>query len=212
MLCEVPAASRKPFLDLQGGSGDAPKLGQLELSWESPQKVLAPPEMPPLLSPRALGALSHAKPALLFLFLQNITLGGHLRAASPGTARSQGESRQEPVATRAFAKPNLFTSKGRHRAPSKAAGNKRTPQQLPALTSMKTSSRSTTSATMLCYQPERPRDADPWAGGRGRSASPLGSPVVQAPPCSGCCSSCTFPEGGGNGGTHTLEFSWDLAA
>lgn len=106
-LHKIPARSRGTFLHHQGGSGDAQELGQLELSWESPWKVLAPPAMPSLLWHRALRALSHAKPQLLGLFLHTITLGGHLRAASMGTpqAGSQGETGQGPVATRAFSKP-----------------------------------------------------------------------------------------------------------
>lgn len=206
-LCKVSVSSRKPFLHPQRGSGDAHKLGQSELSWQSAQKVLVPPETPSLCLQSAPGALFHTKPPLLVLFLRNITLGGHPRAASPGITRSQREKRQEPVATRAFAKPNLLTSKGQHHVPSKAAGNKRAPQQLPALTSTKTSSRSATSAATLCHPPESPGDADPQAGGPGRSASRLGSPAVHAPACSGCCSSCTFPGDGGKG-THT---HWNLA-
>lgn len=48
VLCKIPARSRKPFLDAQGGSGNAHELGQLDLSWGSPLKVLAPPEVPSL--------------------------------------------------------------------------------------------------------------------------------------------------------------------
>lgn len=104
-LHKVPALSREPLLHHEGGSGNAQELGQLELSWESPWKVLAPPGMSSLSWHRALGALSHAKPQLLGLFLRTITLGGHLRAANMGTTGSQGESGQGPVATRAFSKP-----------------------------------------------------------------------------------------------------------
>ncbi|XP_030340329.1 uncharacterized protein LOC115607318 [Strigops habroptila] len=87
--------------------------------------------------------------------------------SQPGhrSTRSQGENKQEPVATRAFVKPNVLTSKGRHRAPSKVAGIKHTPQHLPALTSTKPSG---------VTHGAPPGMPTPGLGGCSRVASPLG--------------------------------------